>query len=99
MRLMPDPAHLATFAIAGTATAGVILRPFELREAIFAVHIPERPGAFVQLCKAIGNRPVTEFNYRFGNPDQATVFVGIEIIDQKDREQIMFNMQTSGFEG
>jgi arsenical pump membrane protein len=34
---MPDPAHLATFAIAGTATAGVILRPFGWREAIFAV--------------------------------------------------------------
>jgi arsenical pump membrane protein len=34
---MPDPAHLATFAIAGTATAGVIIRPFGVREAIFAV--------------------------------------------------------------
>ncbi|MDB5544365.1 MAG: Arsenic efflux pump protein, partial [Hyphomicrobiales bacterium] len=34
---MPDPSHLATFAIAGTATAGVILRPFGWREAIFAV--------------------------------------------------------------
>ncbi len=68
------------------------------REAIFAVHIPERPGAFVQLCQAIGNRLVTEFNYRYGNPDQATVFVGIEIIDQKDRDQITFNLKTSGFE-
>ncbi|MDB5545146.1 MAG: arsenic transporter [Hyphomicrobiales bacterium] len=34
---MPDPSLLATFAIAGTATAGVILRPFGWREAIFAV--------------------------------------------------------------
>ncbi len=34
---MPDPSQLATFAIAGTATAGVILRPFGWREAIFAV--------------------------------------------------------------
>lgn len=34
---MLDAAHLATFAIAGTATAGVILRPFGWREAVFAV--------------------------------------------------------------
>lgn len=34
---MPDPSHLATYLIAGTATAGVILRPFGIREAVFAV--------------------------------------------------------------
>ena len=34
---MSDPSHLATYLVAGTATAGVIFRPFGLREAIFAV--------------------------------------------------------------
>lgn len=34
---MIDPSHLAIFATAGTATAGVILRPFPVPEAIYAV--------------------------------------------------------------
>ena len=36
----------------------------EEREALFAVTIPERPGAFREFCAALGRRIVTEFNYR-----------------------------------
>ena len=36
----------------------------EHREAILAVTIPERPGAFLEFCRTIGERSVTEFNYR-----------------------------------
>ena len=36
----------------------------EAREALFAVTIPERPGAFREFCAAIGPRIITEFNYR-----------------------------------
>ena len=39
----------------------------EHREAIFAVTIPERPGAFLEFCRAIGDRSVTEFNYRLAS--------------------------------
>ena len=49
---MPDPAHLATFLIAGTATAGVILRPFGLREAVFAV-----AGALALVVAGLVNVP------------------------------------------
>lgn len=50
----------------------------EKREAIFAVTIPERPGSFKQFCEILGgNRAITEFNYRFANPKQAVVFVGV----------------------
>ncbi|GGP22981.1 threonine ammonia-lyase, biosynthetic [Silvimonas iriomotensis] len=51
----------------------------EEREAIIAVTLPERPGAFRALCSAIGARNITEFNYRFGDKDQAHVFVGLQI--------------------
>ena len=50
----------------------------EQREVIFAVRIPERPGTFGKFCEALGRHSITEFNYRFGDPDQAVVFVGIE---------------------
>ncbi len=37
----------------------------EQREAVLAVTLPERPGAYRQLCALLGKRSVTEFNYRY----------------------------------
>ena len=39
----------------------------EAREALLAVTIPERPGAFREFCSALGRRVVTEFNYRLSS--------------------------------
>src|SRR5690606_30615478 len=39
----------------------------EQREAILAVSIPERPGAYREFCKALGKRNITEFNYRYAD--------------------------------
>jgi threonine dehydratase len=36
----------------------------EHSEAILAVKIPERPGSFRRLCEILGDRSITEFNYR-----------------------------------
>lgn len=49
----------------------------EQREAILAVTIPEKPGAFKTFCSLIGNRSITEFNYRYSDPKNAHIFVGI----------------------
>jgi len=49
----------------------------EQGEAILAVTIPERPGSFRAFCEALGPRSITEFNYRFSDPDEAHVFVGV----------------------
>ncbi|WP_022955081.1 threonine ammonia-lyase, biosynthetic [Perlucidibaca piscinae] len=51
----------------------------ERREAVFAVTIPEQPGAFKAFCQAIGKRNVTEFNYRYSDSQAAHVFVGIAL--------------------
>ncbi|MCH8507084.1 MAG: threonine ammonia-lyase, biosynthetic, partial [Ectothiorhodospiraceae bacterium] len=51
----------------------------EHREAVLAVTIPERPGSFRQFCQTIGQRGVTEFNYRFSDPDEAHVFAGVQL--------------------
>ncbi len=42
----------------------------EAREAIFAVTIPERPGSFREFCALLGKRSVTEFNYRYADPQR-----------------------------
>ncbi|HYM48867.1 MAG TPA: threonine ammonia-lyase, biosynthetic, partial [Burkholderiaceae bacterium] len=49
----------------------------EEREALFAVTIPEERGSFKRFCKLVGNRSVTEFNYRISDAAVAHVFVGI----------------------
>ncbi len=51
----------------------------ERREVILAVTIPERPGSFKTFCQALGRRNITEFNYRYDDPKQARVFVGVQI--------------------
>lgn len=51
----------------------------EHREAVYAVTIPERPGAFKAFCRELGNRNITEFNYRYADPHQAHIFVGVAV--------------------
>lgn len=51
----------------------------EHREAVYAVTIPERPGAFKDFCRLLGNRNITEFNYRFADQHQAHIFVGLAV--------------------
>src|SRR5690606_8255852 len=53
----------------------------EDREAILAVSIPERRGAFLDFCAAIGDRSITEFNYRLSSRKRALIFVGLEVGD------------------
>jgi len=56
----------------------------EGREALFAVTIPERPGSFLDFCSIIGDRNITEFNYRMSSRNEAHVFAGISISDDDE---------------
>ena len=67
-------------------------------EAIFAVTIPERPGAFRQLCTSLGPRAVTEFNYRMGDESRAVVFVGAQVRDDVERLEVAASLLGDGFE-
>jgi threonine dehydratase len=51
----------------------------ERREALFAVEMAEQPGSFLAFCSVIGDRNVTEFNYRYADPGIARVFVGVQL--------------------
>ncbi|TGG93209.1 threonine ammonia-lyase, biosynthetic [Natronospirillum operosum] len=61
----------------------------EKREAILAVTIPERPGAFREFCSTVGKRPVTEFNYRYDDDQAANIFVGIKVEDAAEKEALI----------
>jgi threonine dehydratase len=61
----------------------------EQREAILAVTIPERPGSFREFCALLGNRSITEFNYRYADARVAHLFVGIEVRNRQETEQLL----------
>jgi threonine dehydratase len=70
----------------------------EAREALLAVTIPERPGAFREFCAAIGRRTVTEFNYRLSGRRQAHIFVGVATQSRQDGAALAARLNASGYE-
>ena len=70
----------------------------EEREALLAVEIPERPGSFKKLCQLIGNRSITEFNYRYSDDNEARVFAGIQLTHGSDeKNKLISKLQAKGY--
>ncbi len=65
----------------------------EKREAILAVTIPETPGSFRQFCALLGNRNITEFNYRYADPVAAQVFVGVQVRDPEETQKLVVTLE------
>lgn len=65
-------------------------------EMLFAATIPEQAGAFLNFVRALGNRAVTEFNYRFAPADDAHVLVGIKTKSSDERADVIAAMDTHG---
>jgi len=65
----------------------------ERREAIFAVTIPERPGALKRFCTILGDHNITEFNYRYADPANAHIFVGVQIRDTSEIKRLVATLR------
>ena len=61
----------------------------EKREAVLAVTIPEKPGSFKKFCNLLGHRNITEFNYRYSDPSQAHIFVGVTTHQQGESSKLV----------
>ncbi|MGZ8955940.1 MAG: threonine ammonia-lyase, biosynthetic [Methylovulum sp.] len=71
----------------------------EHREILLAVSIPEAPGSFLNFCKLLGGRSITEFNYRYFHAAQAQVFVGISSSGlESDRATVIRQLTEQGFQ-
>lgn len=69
------------------------------REMLLAVEMPEVPGSFLRFCDLLGQRSVTEFNYRFGDVRTAHVFVGLALSqDKRERESLIGAIARAGFD-
>ena len=70
----------------------------ERREAILAVTIPERPGSFRAFCERIGQRSITEFNYRYADPAKAHIFVGLQVSSAAETRRLLEDLRADGLE-
>jgi len=69
----------------------------EQREAVFAVTIPEERGSFKRFCTLVGDRNVTEFNYRIADPRVAHIFVGVQLTRRDDARVLARTFEKAGF--
>ena len=70
----------------------------ERREALFAVTIPERPGALKKFCTILGNHNITEFNYRYADAKNAHIFVGVQIPpDTAEAKKLVATLRQHGY--
>ena len=63
---------------------------------MFGVIIDERPGAFLDFCRLLGGRMVTEFNYRLADDDSAAIFVGVQLAHRNERSEIVEILSSAG---
>jgi threonine dehydratase len=61
----------------------------EQREAVLAVTIPEKPGSFRKFISVLGNRNITEFNYRYADPQRAHIFVGVTVHNRNEAGKLI----------
>jgi threonine dehydratase len=61
----------------------------EQREAVLAVTIPEQPGSFRKFCGLLGNRNITEFNYRYADRQHAHIFVGVTVHNRSEASRLV----------
>jgi threonine dehydratase len=69
----------------------------ERREAVLAVTLPERPGSYRQFVTLIGQRNITEFNYRYKDPREARVFVGVQVASRVESQKLIELLRRNGY--
>lgn len=69
----------------------------ERREAVLAVTLPEKPGAYKKFLGLIGKRNVTEFNYRYHSASEAHVFVGVQVADRHEAGKLVDQLGKHGY--
>ncbi len=70
----------------------------ENREALFAVTIPEKPGEFLKLSRALHGRNITEFNYRYNDARAAQIFIGVQTPGgRKEGQAVHQELEQAGY--
>lgn len=68
------------------------------KEALFAVTMPELPGALQDFCqKVVGSHSITQFGYRLKERTAAHILLGIGVADDTDKTAFMAKMQRHNY--
>ena len=68
------------------------------KEALFAVTMPERPGALKTFCTdVVKDHSITEFGYRLNERSGAHVLVSISVANTADKAAFMTKMEKHGY--
>ena len=60
--------------------------------------IPEKPGAFKTFINGLHKRSITEFNYRYADAGQATIFVGVQVqAGGLGRDELVQDLRENGY--
>ena len=71
----------------------------EKREALYAVSIPEQPGALRHFCThLLDGQNITEFNYRLSDRKKAYIFVGLSVRDTQERHDFFRILCDAGYD-
>ena len=71
----------------------------ESREILLGVTIPEAPGSYRRFVQSLGDRTITEFNYRYANGGRANVFVGLKLTDAKrEKDEVVSRLRALGLD-
>lgn len=69
----------------------------ERGEALLAVTIPEQPGSYRAFIQHLGDRAITEFNYRYAPGSNAQIFVGVKLSGgDTEKQQIITLLRDRG---
>ena len=70
----------------------------EGRESLFAVTIPEKPGALRHFCSEVLEAAnITEFNYRLADRSQARLFMGVSVDSGPERAAFSARLTAEGY--
>ena len=56
---------------------------------LLSICIPEEKGSFLSLCSHLSQYSITECNYRYAQNQKAYVFVGIELKNSSDKQNVL----------
>ncbi len=70
----------------------------EQRESLFAITIPEKPGALRHLCREVLiDTNITEFSYRLSTRNEAHIFVGVSFGGKAARAAFSQQLRSQGY--
>lgn len=72
----------------------------EKTEAFCTVVIPERPGSFMAMMDQVYPRFVTEFSYRYSDPEEAHIYISFKVKDlESEVKQVLEGWSKNGMKG